>query len=63
MFSKPLGFIICLICLILPWRLRVIFGEILGWFIQLFYYLYYGIFNFLLTELRKAEEERNGPKK
>lgn len=48
--------IICLVGLILPWRLRVLFSEFLGWVTQAIYFTYFGIFNFILTELRKAKE-------
>jgi hypothetical protein len=57
MFGKYLGIFISLIGLILPWRLRVLFSEILGWITQFVYFTYYGIFNFILNELRKAKEE------
>ena len=46
-----------LIGLLLPWRLRILYSEILGWITQLVYFTYYGIFNFILSELRKAESE------
>lgn len=57
MISKFLGLIICLFALILPWRLRVLFSEFLGWVTQFIYFTYFGIFNYLLAELKKAESE------
>lgn len=63
MFSRAIAFAICIICLILPWRLRVIFGEILGWIIQSIYFSYYGIINYLLTELRKNNNQDKSDQK
>lgn len=58
MLSRLIGFFLCLFALLLPWRLRVLFSEFLGWIIQGLYYTYYGIFNYVLTELRKSELEK-----
>lgn len=55
MISKLIGFTICLFAILLPFRLRILFAEFLGWLTQLIYYTYYGIFNYILSELRKAE--------
>lgn len=63
MISRAIGFIICIIALALPWRLRVILSEILGWITQFIYYTYFGILNYILNEIRKAkqlEEEKKG---
>ncbi|MDP7322305.1 MAG: hypothetical protein QF441_17005 [Bacteriovoracaceae bacterium] len=57
MLSKIIGFIICFFALVLPWRIRIIFAELIGWIVQGFYYAYYGIFNYILKELKKAQEE------
>ena len=54
--GKVIGLIISFIGLLLPWRLRIFFSEILGWITQFIYFTYYGIFNFILSELRKAKE-------
>lgn len=56
MISRVIGFIICIIALALPWRLRVILSEILGWITQFIYYTYFGILNYILSEIRKAKE-------
>ncbi len=55
MISKAIGFTICLFAVLLPFRLRILFAEFLGWLTQLIYYTYYGIFNYILRELRKAD--------
>lgn len=55
--ARLLGLIICLAAVLMPWRLRVVFSEALGWLTQVVYFTYYGIFNFILKELRAAEEK------
>jgi len=57
MISKLIGLLICLISILLPWRLRVLFSEFLGWVTQTIYYTYYGILNFLLKELKNDQEK------
>ncbi|MAF77301.1 MAG: hypothetical protein CME60_04010 [Halobacteriovoraceae bacterium] len=57
MFSRVIAFFVCLIAVLLPFRLRILFAEFVGWVVQLFYGTYYGIINFILKELKKAEEE------
>lgn len=44
--------------MLLPWRLRVIFAEGVGWIVQFFYLTYYGILNYLIKELHNAQPER-----
>lgn len=66
MISRFIGILISLMGLLLPWRLRILFSEFLGWVTQAIYFTYFGIFNFILTELRKAkeaesQEENNEP--
>ncbi|TDP54167.1 hypothetical protein C8D79_1459 [Bacteriovorax stolpii] len=56
MISRAIGYFICLLALILPWRLRVILSEILGWITQFVYFTYFGILNYILGEIRKAKE-------
>ena len=56
MFSRVIAFFVCLIAVLLPFRLRILFAEFVGWVVQLFYGTYYGIINFILKELKKAEE-------
>jgi hypothetical protein len=63
MISKVIGLIICLVSLLLPWRLRVLFSEFLGWVTQTIYYTYYGILNFLLKELKSDQEKSSEIKK
>ena len=56
MISRFIGIFISIIGLMLPWRLRILFSEFLGWVTQLVYFTYFGIFNFILNELRKAKD-------
>lgn len=62
MLGKFLGFILCATAILLPFRLRIIFTEILGWFIQFFYLAFYSTLNFILKELKKSENEKRGEK-
>lgn len=57
MISRFIGLSICLLALLMPWRLRVLFSELLGWITQFIYYTYYGILNFILAELKKNQDE------
>mgnify|MGYP005648438195 CR=1 FL=1 len=57
MLGKIIGLFISLIGLLLPWRLRILFSEFLGWVTQLIYYTYYGIFNYILKELRESVDK------
>ncbi len=57
MISRLIGLIICTFALLLPWRLRVYFSELLGWITQFIYYTYYGILNYLLRELKKNDKK------
>lgn len=55
--SKLIGLLISLIGVLMPWRLRIFFSELLGWFTQFIYFTYYGILNYLLKELKKTTSE------
>lgn len=59
MISRALGLIICLFSLILPWKARVLFSEILGWITQFIYYTYFGILNYLIREIKKSKEDKS----
>jgi len=58
MLSRALGLIFCVVGLILPHRARIWFSEFLGWATQGVYFLYYGLMNYLLTELRQVDADR-----
>ena len=45
--------------LLLPSRLRVLYIDLLGWIVQLYYYTFKLVVGFILKELEKAED---GPK-
>ncbi len=57
MLSRVLAFFVCLIAVLLPYRLRIVFAEFVGWVVQFFYGTYFGIINFILKELKAAEEQ------
>ncbi|KKU13895.1 MAG: hypothetical protein UX17_C0006G0009 [Parcubacteria group bacterium GW2011_GWC2_45_7] len=48
---------ICSIGVLLPWRLRCIYSEALGWVAQFFYLNYFAILKFIVDELEKAKLE------
>jgi len=62
MFRKLVAFIICSFAIILPWRLRCLYSEALGWVTQFLYFNYMAILKFILKELEKAKSEtsKNG---
>jgi len=55
--KKVFGFILCAIAVILPWRARIIFSELLGWLAQLFYFSYYFLVKVILSNLSSKESE------
>lgn len=57
MIRKILAIILCGLGLILPWKLRCIYIEILGWITQFIYLSYIVILKFILKELEKAKQE------
>lgn len=57
-FRKSLAFLICTIGVVLPWRARIIFSEILGWMTQFIYLEYIVILRFIINELKKTETEK-----
>jgi hypothetical protein len=52
-----IGLVICTMGALLPWRARVLYSEFLGWITQFIYFTYYGILNFILKELREADNK------
>jgi len=45
-----LSFFVCLIALCLPYRLRILYSEFIGWAINFFYKIYIGIINLIVRE-------------
>ncbi len=58
LFRKCLAFFICSIGVILPWRARIIFSEILGWITQFIYLNYIVILKLIIRELEKTKKEK-----
>ena len=46
------AFIVCILALMLPWRLRVMFANAMGWTAQGVYFLYYSLIKYLLKNLQ-----------
>lgn len=59
MLSRIIAFFVCLIAVLLPYRLRIVFSEFVGWVVQFFYGTYFGIINFILKELKAVENQGN----
>lgn len=55
MFRKIIAFIICSIAIVLPWRLRCLYSEALGWITQFFYRNYIAILKYIIAELEKPK--------
>jgi hypothetical protein len=55
LFRKSIAFLVCSVGLILPWRLRCLYSEILGWITQFIYLNYIGLLKFIIAELQKAK--------
>jgi len=50
---KALAFTICLIGALLPWRLRILYSELLGWIAQGYHYLFRSLVKLIVDEVRK----------
>ncbi len=57
---KCLAFFICAIGVMLPWRLRILYSEVLGWITQFIYLNYIVILRFIIQELEKVKTEKQG---
>lgn len=57
LFRKFFAFLLCAVGLILPWRLRCLYSEILGWITQFFYLNYINLLNLIIAELQKAQPQ------
>jgi len=58
MFRKIIACMLLTIGLILPWKARCLYIELLGWCTQTLYYRYIVILKFILQELQKAQKAR-----
>ncbi|MFA5260515.1 MAG: hypothetical protein WC450_04740 [Candidatus Omnitrophota bacterium] len=56
MFRKILAFIFLSIGILLPWKLRCLYVEFLGWITQALYFTYVVILKFIINELQKARK-------
>jgi len=56
MFKKLFVYLICGTALLLPFRARIIYAEIIAWFLQLFYYTYYSIMKKILKEIQNDKK-------
>jgi hypothetical protein len=51
-----IGFLTCLAGVLLPFRARVLFSELIGWMIQGIYLAYFGTLNYLLKSLKGGKQ-------
>lgn len=51
-----MGFFICLVGIILPWRLRIVYAEGLGWVAQMMHFLYFSFLKFLVKNISRKKE-------
>jgi len=52
-FKIVVGFSICCLALILPYRLRIIFSDLMGKFLNFFYGCYLKLLNYIIKEIRE----------
>ncbi len=56
--KRLLTLLVCLVGLILPWRLRVWYANALGWVTQGTYWVYQSVMRILVENLRKGKGDR-----
>jgi len=49
--KRILIFVVCLFALLLPWRLRVLYSDAIGWFLQAVYWLRFSLLRTILRQL------------
>lgn len=60
--SRILGLLLCLVAVALPWRLRVLYSEALGWVAQAYHSIFSSLLRFMLRHLREGEAwDKQGP--
>ena len=57
MFRKIVAFIICSIAVVLPWKLRCIFSEMLGRITQFLYGSYVAILKYIVKETGSSGDD------
>ena len=53
MVLRAVSFGICIIGVLLPWRLRILYAEMIAWTVQSFYYMYFSLFRLILKNLEQ----------
>lgn len=62
MIKRFFAVLICSIAVLLPWKLRCLFAETLGWIAQVFYVSYAKMFKFLAAQLQNEKGKKNNEK-
>lgn len=60
---RLIGLLICLLGAALPWRLRVLLSEALGWFAQTYHLVFASLLRFILRNLQDEEGWERAQKK
>jgi uncharacterized membrane protein len=55
MIRRTCSFLVCAVGVLLPWRLRIIYAEIIAWTVQCFYYLFFSLLRMMLRNLEHKE--------
>jgi hypothetical protein len=54
---RALAFMLCAFGALLPLRLRVLYSEALGWFAQVYHYVFRSLVTFIVKEVEKDRDE------
>ncbi|MCX5778490.1 MAG: hypothetical protein NTU66_04650 [Elusimicrobia bacterium] len=55
MIRRTGSLLVCIIGVLLPWRLRIIYAEIIAWTVQAVYSFYFWLFNLILKNVEKRD--------
>jgi hypothetical protein len=58
MIRRAASFFICVVGVLLPWRLRIIYAETIAWTVEVIYYLYFSLFKLVLKNLEVKDGRR-----
>ena len=55
MIRRTGSLLVSIIGVLLPWRLRIIYAEIIAWTVQAVYSFYFWLFNLILKNVEKRD--------
>lgn len=53
LIKRALGFMLCLVGIVLPCRPRIVYSEFLGWLFQGLYLAYFSTIKFIIKKLKQ----------